>query len=123
MANDEVTVKVNYEDFNKRVDFSKQPFKPFGIMYALVSDMDMLVNHVTFKKDVPTEMTGLLASLCLKNGKGHIKRYNPKELKLKKEKEEFENLKKEVEELKAAKAVPSEEPKKEAKPTTKKKTK
>jgi len=118
----EVKWGVIYDREEKNI--SNPKFQPFGVLYRLVSDRDITVINVDFKKGEIKEMTGLLAQQCIKYGKGAISLYNPRQVQANKEQQELEELKAKVAKLTEGKETPvtniSEEVKKTKKKTTKK---
>jgi len=96
MANDTLTVNVEYKD---KSDLNKisEGLIPFGVEYELVSSKTQKLSVVNFEAGVPVKMTGLLANKCMALGNGTVKFYDPNEVKKVQEKEELDSLKKKVE--------------------------
>lgn len=117
MNNNEITVNVKYNTKDDMVKFGDKLI-PSGVEYELVSSKNQKISVVEFEKDVPVKVSGLLAELCLKAGKGTVKMYDPNEIKVKQEKKEIEELKEKVSELLSEKKIKEQkvsEPKKDLK--------
>lgn len=96
MTQYERTVDVVYDKEERSI---RNPQFIYDYKYKLVSNTDMNVCNIEFKKGEVVEMTGLLAKNCIKKGNGSISLYNAKAAAVKQKEADYEALKKKVEKL------------------------